>query len=227
MTGAGRRDAGTTLTRRLLAILVLVFAGVAAAFALVARQVYDSAREQQLADARTHFVSRIASMEQGWRHNAFAAAQQLELWQAGAAALPAEAQEARLRAFVGTLADQGDFTHVLITSDAGARLFGHGTRSQGVPSLPGARDRQGRGWVYSDADRTMYRTLEGPLRFGDRPARLLLYFPIDNALLGRLVYPNTRLALSLDAVTLAASDVGVPASGVADSAASQQDAMWD
>jgi signal transduction histidine kinase/ActR/RegA family two-component response regulator len=230
VTGAGRRDAGATLTRRLLAILLLVFAGVSAAFALVARQVYDSAREQQLADARLHFVSRIESMEQGWRNAAFAVAQQLELWQAGAGTMPADAREARLRAFVVTLVDQGDFTHALITADDGELLFSHGTRSQGVPPLPGARDAQGRGWVYSDADRTMYRTLDGPLRFGDRPARLLLYFPIDNALLGRLVYPSTRLALSRDTVTLAASDVGAPASGAADSATSQQASLslaWD
>ncbi|MES2715326.1 MAG: ATP-binding protein [Pseudomonadota bacterium] len=194
---AGPRFPGATLTLRLLAMLLLILAVVVACFAVAAQLVITSAREQQLQDARDYFAARIQSMDEGWRLGAFAVSQQLALWQAeplGSGASP-EVAEARLRTLLLTLTDQGDFTHVLIIDADGRTVLAHGSRSQDRPEPPPAGDPQGLGWVYSAADRTVYRTVSSTLRQGGQALRLVLYHPLDNALLARLVYPQAHLQL--------------------------------
>ncbi len=194
---SGPRFPGATLTLRLLAMLLLILAVVVACFAVAAQLVIASARAQQLQDAGDYFAARVKSMDEGWRLGAYAVSQQIALWQAeplGGGANP-EVAEARLRTLLLTLTDQGDFTHVLIIDAAGRTVLAHGSRSQDRPEPPATGDPQGLGWVYSDADRTVYRTVSGPLRQGGQALRLVLYHPIDNALLARLVYPQAHLQL--------------------------------
>jgi signal transduction histidine kinase/ActR/RegA family two-component response regulator len=222
------RLTGLSLRLRLLAILLLIFAVGAALFALVVRTAIDNAREQQLQDAGVHYAARIAALQQGWRVEAYAAAQQLELWQGGDSAASPEARDARLHAVLVTLLDPSDFSHAVITDTEGRVLFRHGTRSQDTPELPAASDAAGLGWVFSASDRTVYRTLTGPFRYGKQVARLLLYLPLDNALLARMAYPGTRLELLQASLSTAVSD---PAGGGASAASAGPSARlllpWD
>jgi signal transduction histidine kinase/ActR/RegA family two-component response regulator len=214
---AGPALASITLTARLLAILLTIFIGVAASFGLVAIHVITQAREQRLLDARAYFVTRIGSMDQGWRMGAFAVRQQLELWQAGPAAASADARDARMRALMITLLDQSEYTHAVITDGNGTVRFRAGTRSEDAPALPAPSDAAGLGWVYSEPDRTIYRTVSGPMRFGERPSQLVLYYPLDAALLGRLAYPSAHLELLHGRRVIARSGAGGTA-GVPDAA---------
>ncbi|MBX9794917.1 MAG: hypothetical protein K2Y02_11520, partial [Burkholderiaceae bacterium] len=207
-TGSARSDAGMSLTRRLFGMLVLVFVAVAAAFALFTRSVIDNELQHQRRDTGSHFEARIQTLDQGWRQMAFSMRQQTELWQVDVARLPEAVAEARLRALLTTLLDQGEFTHAAIVGDAGQVLFRYGTRSQDLLALPSDSDAAGLGWVYSDRDRTFYRTVIGPVRHAGRPAQLLLYVPIDNALLAQLAYPNTQLDLLNEGKVVATSDAG-------------------
>ena len=216
---ATRPDTGVPLTLRLLGMLVLVFVAVAAAFALVTRSVIENGLEQQRLDTRSHFETRIRTLDQGWQQTAYSVRQQSELWQVDAERLPEPVAEARLRALLTTVLDQGDFTHAVIVGDAGQVLFRYGTRSQDVPAVPADSDSAGLGWVYSERDRTVYRTLGGPVQHAGRPARMLLYAPLDNALLARIAYPSTQLDLLNGERVVAKSDVGALIGGPRASAA--------
>ncbi|MBL8349406.1 MAG: response regulator [Burkholderiaceae bacterium] len=224
---AGMRAAGVSLTLRLLAILLVILGVVMACFALAARVVIDNARQQQLLDARAYFSSRIHNLDEGWRLNAFALRQLIELWQAGAGDATPALRDARLRTLLLTLTDQQDFTHVLIVDGAGRLRFGHGTRSQDLPPLPAATDARGLGWVFSEPDHTVYRTVSGTVRDAGEDHRLLLYFPIDNALLSRMVYPNARLVLLRGGTALAVSGAAESASEPHAQAGSVTTLAWD
>ena len=219
-TEAARSDAGMSLTRRLFGMLVLVFVAVSAAFALFTRSVIQHGLEHQQRDTGSHFEARIRALDQGWRQSAFSVRQQAELWQVDVERLPEVVAEARLRALMTTLLDQGEFTHAAIVGDAGQVLFRYGTRSQDLLALPADSDAAGLGWVYSDRDRTVYRTVTGPVRQAGRPAQLLLYVPLDNALLAQLAYPNTQLDLLHEGQKVATSDAGALMSGPRASAVS-------
>jgi signal transduction histidine kinase/DNA-binding response OmpR family regulator/HPt (histidine-containing phosphotransfer) domain-containing protein len=183
------------LALRLGAVLLLVVAAVGASFAMIISAGIDSERRQQLADARSHFEQRIEKLEDDWRNSAFGVARLIELWQSGMDAVPAATRNARLRTLLLTVLDQTDFTHATISDGGGTVLFRFGTRSQDVPqaaaSAPGPA-----AWAWSAGDRIVYRVVDGgAMRLGATPARLTLYAPLDNALLSRLVYPSTGLAV--------------------------------
>ncbi|OYU68460.1 MAG: hypothetical protein CFE45_42640, partial [Burkholderiales bacterium PBB5] len=199
-----RARGGPPLALRLLAVLLLVVAATAATFALLVSAGIDSERQQQLADARSHFERRIEKLEDDWHNSAFSVARQAELWMSGLDAMPVETRNARLRTLLLTVLDQTDFTSASLCDGAGTVLFRFGTRSQDAPpAAAGAPDSVA--WAWSIGDRVVYRVVDGgALRFGTIPARLTLYAPVDNALLTRLVYPNTGLAVLRNGETIAA-----------------------
>ncbi|HQC94460.1 MAG TPA: ATP-binding protein [Aquabacterium sp.] len=228
-TAVGRRSPDTTLTLRLLAMLLLILAVVVACFAVAARLVIASVRAQQLQDARDYFAQRIRTMDEGWRLTGFAVGQQLMLWQAepGHANTTPDVAEARLRTLLVTLTDQGDFSHVLLVDGDGRTLLAQGSRSQDRPALPPTGDRQGLDWVWSEADRTIYRTVSMPLKLGPQVLRMLLYFPIDNALLARMVYPQSHLDLLHGGAVRATASAVEAASRALLQGAPATDLPWD
>ncbi|HEX5357161.1 MAG TPA: response regulator [Aquabacterium sp.] len=224
---------GAALTFRLLAILLLIFVVVAAGFAFVARAGIERERTQQLSDSRAHFSARLAELDQGWRNNAYALAQQLDLWQSGAQPASRDVHDARMRTLLITLLDQSDFTHLAIQDLRGHTLFRFGSRSQDMPdarpmSADGTQAIGALGWAYSELDRTIYRVIEGPVRYRNEPARMLVYVPLDNALLGRLTYPSTSLLLRhQNAVTANSSPVASQARTSSEILQAQQLLPWD
>jgi two-component system sensor histidine kinase/response regulator len=224
---------GTALTARLLLILLLIFAVVAAGFAFVAHMAIERERARQLTDTRAHFSARLATLDQGWRNNAYALAQQLELWQSGFAAASGEVREARMRTLLITLLDQSDFTHVAILDARGHVLFRFGSRTQDMPQvessgLDAAQAAAPLRWAYSGPDRTVYRVVEGPMHYLDAPARLLAFVPLDNALLARMTYPSTSLVLlHKDAMTSMSAPIATQASAADEALQARQMLPWD
>ena len=209
------------LTVRLLAIVLLTFAVAATTFQFVARTLVDRAREEQLNDARTHFTGRVASIDKDWRNDAQATRQLVELWRAGAEDAALESARDRLHDLMATILAQDDFSYVAIVDPQRRVVFHHNARPSSAPALPATSDAAGMGWVYSDADRTIYRTLSTAMLFEGRPSQVIFYAPIDAALLRRLIYPSTQLTVHHGAVVLASS-TDVAAGNGADSAARPQ-----
>jgi PAS domain S-box-containing protein len=181
------------LKARLVAVLLLLVIVPVAAGILLLRAGVEREREHQLSDAREHLTKRIADLDQGWRDYAFAFARQLDLWQAMTAGMPRSQRDDRLRSLLVTLLDQGDFTHAVIGDASGRPLLHYGTASQDRIAPQSWRAAGAGGWAYSQADRTVYRAVSADLRSFQPGARLLLYVPLDDALLRRLAYPNTEL----------------------------------
>lgn len=188
-----------------MAVLLLLFAAVGAAFMLVQREALETQRERLLSDTHSHFAARVAALDRSWLESGYAIGQQLDLWQAEAGGLAAEVRAARLRTLMATLLDQGAYSHAAIVGADGKTAFQLGTRSQDALALPETVDSRGLGWVYSERDRTAYRTVSSPVHPPGRPVTLVLYVPLDNALLGRLAYPLTQLELQRQGVRIAAS----------------------
>ncbi|OYY61516.1 MAG: hypothetical protein B7Y51_10020 [Burkholderiales bacterium 28-67-8] len=194
---------------RLLALSMLVAGAMTVAIWLIAREASDTAREQQISDAHEHFTARTQSMDKVWRHSAYSISELLGVWQSFVAADAPSRRDARLRALLVPLLDQGEFSHIAITGVDGTVLFRYGTRSQFSPVAPTTLTADDAGWAYSEPDRLLYRTLSRPIYFDDQIARLTLFAPVDNAVLKRMVYPNTRVQLHREDQTLAT--VGPPA----------------
>ncbi|MBV8210614.1 MAG: response regulator [Burkholderiaceae bacterium] len=207
-----RHTAVWRLKLRLLAVLLLLVIVPAIGAILVLQAGIEQEREYQLSDAREHLVKRIGDLDQGWRETAFAFAQQIDLWQATAASARSEEGDARLRVLLTTLLDQGDFTHAVIGAHSGRTLLRYGTNPQERIG-PTYWDSGGNlGWAYSEADHVVYRAVSADLRSLSGNARLLLYVPIDEALLRRLAYPNTELIVLYRGERLAVSSGSEPQS---------------
>jgi two-component system, sensor histidine kinase and response regulator len=202
---SGRSSPGATVWRlkaRLVAVLLLLAAVPVAAGILILRASIEREREHQLSDAREHLAKRIGDLDQGWRDAAFAFSRQLDLWQAVMASMRPGQRDERLRALLTALLDQGDFTHVVIVDAGGRPLLDYGTRSQERIAWDAAGAA---GWAYSQAERTVYRVVSTDLRSAQPSARLLLYVPLDDAVLRRLAYPNTELIVLYRGERLAVS----------------------
>jgi signal transduction histidine kinase len=227
-----RRRAELPVTARLLAVLLLIFLVAATLAGLLARHALQAQRTQQLQDAQAYMATRIRTMDQGWRLAGYGFSQQVALWQAVDTGLAAEARLARLQALLLPLLDASDFSRLAIIGPDGRTLMRYATRGLDEPGAVAAAagPLSDLGWAYSEADRVVYRVVSQPLRFDKQPCRLLLYAPLDPALLSRLLYPSTQLTLLHQGRTLTQAGSGDPASAAASSLQDQQAALtlaWD
>jgi len=184
------RGAGLTVGLRLLAVLLLVVLAAVASFVTIERLAIARERSQQEAEARRHLQSRLALLAKERRDSGFAVARQIELWLGSADQQSASALDDRLRTLLLTVLEQTEFSHALVRDAQGQLLFRYGARHSDMPVA------DGQDWAWGAADGTLYRVTDvGALRYGGVAASLLLYAPLDNALLSRLVYPSTQLTL--------------------------------
>jgi len=201
------------LRLRLIGIVLIVFGMGGGGVAWLVDRTTQLEQQRQLADARRYLDARLASMDQNWRDGAYALAQQLDLWQAGAGTAPEDVRNSRLQLWLVATLNQGDFTHAVIDDAEGRLILRLGARSQGVPELPATRTPMG--WSWSEADATVYRVIDGgALRIGERTGRLRLFAPLDPALLSRLVYPGTEVEVRRAERTLARSAPPAPSASV-------------
>ncbi len=225
----GLTRSGASLTLRLVGVLGLIALVAVAAFLLVAQRVIANAERQEMLEARGHFGARLRAADLDWQQLAHGLRQQIELWQIGESALPEDERTARLHALMLTVLSQGAFTHMAIVDADGTVHQRVATRSLQSLGLPPEGSGVTLGWVWGERDRTMYRAIAGPLNYLGRPMRLLLYAPLDNALLHRLSDPTTQLELLHEGRTVARSDPLAPAasrSGAEDLRATGE-IVWD
>ena len=192
---AGPWHSSQFLTFRLLAVLMLILLLISGTLSWLARNSLSEARDRQLQNDQTHFAAQLQTLDRHWLLSAYAIRQQLELWQVDARDQSAEVRDARLRALLVTLLDQGDYVHAEIVDADGQRQFSYGTRLRGQPELPRQSTLSGLGWVHVEQEHSLFRTVSGAVRYAEQPCTLLLYVPMDNHLLGRLVFPGTALRL--------------------------------
>jgi PAS domain S-box-containing protein len=178
---------------RLAGILIVVFVVIAAGVTLTLHNLNKSIAERKINDAVGNSRARIVEIDASWRIEADALRSQLEFSRVLDAA-DARILRARFIAFVTSIGGSGMFTHVVLIGPGDTVLANYRTRSQQDLQLPAPLDATP-SWIYGAQDRTLYRALSVPVLINGRRGRLIVYAPLDNALLSRNVSPDTRIHL--------------------------------
>lgn len=170
------------------AAAVIVLAVIVAVFYRVQKQRQN---EAWIRDVQAHFDLQTRRLDNDW-------ARQAELLRAQilyAGLLDGDDERlsaARFVAYLANLGGQGTFTHVLVLAADGHVVSSYGTRS-GELAPPTAH---GAAWVYSEVDGFVYRVLHLPMPVvGAGPGQLILYVPINQALLSSIAFPDAHLSL--------------------------------
>ena len=179
--------------RRAAGVLLLALVVIASAAILIVQHLNEVTARQKLDDAARYFRVRTHSMEEAWQIQAEWMRSQLAFSRAMDTS-DEKLGRARFTAFVTSFGGSGTFRQVLLLRPDGTVLGSYGTREGQQLALP--RPLQASPvWVYGEQDHTLYRALSVATMVRGEPARLLLYAPLDNALLLRMTFPDTRASL--------------------------------
>jgi signal transduction histidine kinase len=150
-----------------------------------------------------HYLTRIRQLETSWEREAVLVKARIEFMRI----LEDEANRQMLLGSYFT-AQSGNpiFSDIMITGRNGAVVFSHGPHSQFLPS---SLEMKGyAGWYFDAPRRALYRVYRQPVWLGKSGMGwLLLFKPINNALLYANVFPDTDLFLVWQGV-LAATSLG-------------------
>jgi hypothetical protein len=178
---------------RAAGVLLLALVVIASAAILIVQHLNEVTARQKLDDAARYFRARTQSIEEGWQIQAEWMRSQLAFSRA-MDATDEKLGRARFNVFVTSFGGAGTFRQVLLLRPDGTVLGSYGTHKDRPLALPRPLDASPV-WVYGEQDRTLYRALSVPTMVHGEPARLLLYAPLDNALLLRMTFPDTRASL--------------------------------
>ena len=179
------------ITRRLTSALAIVLLVMTAAVLALYWRTNLAVSEQQLDEAGKYFKARTAEIEYHWAVQAVTFRSQVELSRTLEESDPA-IRHARLSAYITSFGGESAFTHVVVAMSDGEIVFHSRTRSQQDLPIPASTSPAG-DWIYGEADRVLYRVLSQPIRLDSRGGRIVLYAPVDNELLGGVVYPNATV----------------------------------
>ncbi|MDP3701108.1 MAG: ATP-binding protein [Hylemonella sp.] len=198
-----------SLARRFLAVLAVALLAGLLATATIYLRTNEAARELQAQELTEHFKARMDDLERGWLVQADMFRGQIEF---GRLLESADQSKSRMSAYLASIGGQQIFTHVTLLDAAGRQIYQYRTRSQEYLDIPsGAKGSVAVSWVYGPADRTVYRVIEQSIWMGaSGRGRLLVYAPLDNALLQSMAYPGTAVSLRWrDAVVAQSSDAAL------------------
>jgi two-component system cell cycle sensor histidine kinase/response regulator CckA len=188
---------------RLVGVLLLVFAVIGLSGVLILLQLNDKIAERKIDDTIQILQARTREIERRWQIEADVFHNQLEFSRV-LDVDDARILHARFTAFVTSFGGSGVFTHAALISPSGAVLASYRTRSQQELKLPSPLDATP-AWIFGAQDNTLYRALGVPVLIAGRRARLIVYAPLDNALMARNVMPDTRISLAWQGKIIAES----------------------
>lgn len=188
----GRRNplSRQILLRMALALGTAILAGVVlgAWFHSQARQRF---LESQLIQAEKYFADAIALREIEWENAAYNFKARLEY---SRILENASERHTLLGNFITAQGGVPEFPLVAVVGRYGARLasFEYGTRR--LPNT--GNEAQGLSWAYDAGEGTLYRAYRQQVWLGHgQNASLLLYRPVDNAVLSAMAFPESSLSL--------------------------------
>ncbi len=202
-TGPRAGSLRRAVAMRSLGILVLVLCVISLGAASFLKHFNESAAEEKLDHALRHFHTRIGAIEQDWQVQADATRSQITFNRILETADPRMLQ-ARFTALAASAGGTSVFTHVVLVGTDGKVVARYRTRSQQDLDLPNPLDVSP-AWIFGAQDRTLYRAIGLPVLIGTSKGRLLLYAPLDNALLGRNSFPDTRMKVKWQGQAVAES----------------------
>jgi len=161
----------------------------------------EKSAEQSIRDATDFHANQISDLEQRWEEEAIRYRSRLEFMRLFDE--PA-VRWVRLRSYLTTQGADQTFSALLVADRRQQVVFSNGF-SQGAPygRVDGFAEM---GWFYDHRDQTLYRYYVQRLWLGpDGMGRLVLFRPMDHALLVQMAGLNTELFLRWDGAVVASS----------------------
>lgn len=183
------------------ALLVLLFCLIAQAIWLK-ELANEKASSKQLSSAREHYAVVLAELDRRWGREAFNLKARIESQNL----LDGSKQHTdQLLAFLISQGTSMEFPSLRIEKTSGEPIVAYDYASHINPTLkfsPG----QGSVWVQNKNDGNLYLVIRQFIWLGTENGYLLLFKPMDNALLTQTTYPGTRLSLWWKGHAIASSD---------------------
>jgi hypothetical protein len=176
---------------RFVAALLLSGVLTSAVSAWLYHSANQKATDIQRTSARQHYTNVIASLEQQWGKEAFSVKARLESLRF------LESPRQRKEELIAHLSAQGrglEFPSLQIEDSKGGLI---GSFEYVGHNIPEVRFRTGQDstWAYDPERGHLYMVFRQLIWLGSENGRLLLFKPMDNALLTEHSYPFTRLSL--------------------------------
>jgi len=186
---------------RLLAVSCVAVVVVAAASLWLNNASFQKAILHTRLDTTRHFKERLAQVNQGWEQEVLRTKTSVELTRY---LEDRKLRWEKLRAYFIAQSGSPQYSHVAVTDSKGEILFRYGEGSEMIPTvlrIPGDMSPE-----YLRIMESVYRMFRLPVFMGqDGMGYLLLLKPLDNALLGDLSYPETRLYMTWNGRATASS----------------------
>lgn len=162
----------------------------------------EKARSKQLSSAREHYSVVLAELDRRWGREAFNLKARIESQNL----LDGPKQHTdQLQAFLISQGTSMEFPSLRIEKTTGEAIVAYDYASHVNPKIkfsPG----QGSAWVRNTSDGNLYLVIRQFIWLGKENGYLLLFKPMDNALLTQITYPGTRLSLWWNSQAIASSD---------------------
>ena len=164
--------------------------------------VNDRARTSQLASAREHYSVVLADLDRRWGREAFNLKTRIEAQDF----LESDSQRnEKLLTFLTSQGSSIEFPSLRIESSKGEIIAAYDYASHINPKvkfLPG----QVSAWTMDAGDEHLYLVIRQFIWLGKENGYLVLFKPMDHALLNQITYPGTRLSLWWKGKAIASSD---------------------
>lgn len=196
------RTLNSQLAIRLTGTLLLILFFLSVLGMWTKEQVNDKARATQLANAREHYASVLADLDRRWGREAFNLKTRIEAQEI--LANPEQRKE-KLMVYLISQGNSIEFPSLRIETTHGEPIASYDYASHvetRIKFLPG----QTNSWAQNPKDGTLYLVIRQFIWLGKENGYLVLFKPMDHALLTQMTYPGTRLSLWWKGKAVASSD---------------------
>ncbi len=187
---------------RLAGILLLILLCLVLQGAWIKQLVNEKARSTQLTNAREHYSVVLADLDRRWGREAFDLKTRIE---AQGFLENSRQQSEKLLAYLTSQGSSIEFPSLRIENknrEVVASYDYAGHINTEVKFMPGQTST----WIRSAGDNHLYLVIRQFIWLGKENGYLLLFRPMDHALLTRITYPGTRLSLWWKGSAVASSD---------------------
>lgn len=190
------------LAFRLSSVLLLILICLSILGMWAKDQFNDRFRSTQLANAREHYTAVLADLDRRWGREAFNLKTRLEAQEILA---NAEQRKEKLMVYLISQGNSIEFPSLRIETAQGERIASYDYASHvetNVKFLPGQTNT----WVQNPKDGSLSLVIRQFIWLGKENGYLVLFKPMDHALLTQITYPGTRLSLWWKGKAVASSD---------------------
>lgn len=196
------RTLNAQLALRLSGILLLVLLCLSFQGIWMKELVNDKVRETQLANARDYYAVVLADLDRRWGREAFNLKTRLEAQNILA---NSEHRKEKLMVYLISQGNSIEFPSLRIDSTHGDLIASYDYAGQieaTVKFLPGQTNT----WAQNPKDGSLYLVIRQFIWLGKENGYLVLFKPMDHAMLTHITYPGTRLSLWWKGKAIASSD---------------------